>query len=228
MKARILTIVFVSLCVAAGTPSHAQALGHNLKFFVGYSNLQAEGLGNKNNDLPDILDTSFFRDRTTLHGGNAELTVAFKGIGLTADTSFNRRHEGTDAVGAHDFNNNDLWYFMAGPSFAYAGKARVEPFARVMAGVGHTRFEIGHTNTSNSVTTTIANSNSNFALGVGGGLDVRMGEGPYRLRLIQVDYLPVFLGEKVVSFRDEFGALQQTSLRKQHLNNVRFSFGFVF
>ena len=29
-------------------------------------------------------------------------------------------------------------------------------------------------------------------------------------------------------FRDEFGALQQTSLRKQHLNNVRFSFGFVF
>src|SRR5262249_17693777 len=111
---------------------------------------------------------------------------------------------------------------------AYAGHSKVEPFARAMAGVGHARFEIGHTNTSSATTLSIADATTNFALGVGGGLDMRMGEGPYRLRLIQVDYLSVFLGEKVVSFRDAFGALQQTNLQKQRLNNVRFSFGFVF
>src|SRR5215471_15484298 len=228
MKSRILAILIVSLTMAAGAPSFAQVLGENLKLFVGYSNLQAEGLGTKNNNLPDILDTSFFRDRSTLHGGNAELTFALKGIGVTGDASFDRRHKGTDFTGGHDFNNTDLAYFMAGPSLAYAGHSKVEPFARVMAGVAHTRFEVGHTDTSTATTLSLADATTNFAMGVGGGLDVRFGEGPYRLRVIQVDYLPVFMGDKVVSFSDAFGSIQQASLHKQHLNNVRFSFGFVF
>jgi len=228
MKLRLIAILSVILGMAAGTPSFAQVLGNNLKFFVGYSNLQAEGLANKNTDLPDVLNTSFFQDRTTLHGGNAELTIALKGIGITGDASFDRKHKGTDATGAHDFNNTDVSYFMAGPSFAYTGHSSVEPFARVMAGVAHSRFEIGHTDTSTATTLSITDASTNFALGIGGGLDVRLGEGPYRLRLIQVDYVPVFLSDKVVSFSDAFGAIQQTSLHKQHLNNVRLSFGFVF
>src|SRR5215470_16949933 len=119
MKSRILASLFVSICVATGTPLFAQVLGENLKLFVGYSNLQAEGLGSKNTNLPDVINTSFFRNRTTLHKGNAELTVAFKGIGVTGDASFNRKHKGNDATEGHDFNNTDLSYFMAGPSFAY-------------------------------------------------------------------------------------------------------------
>jgi hypothetical protein len=97
-----------------------------------------------------------------------------------------------------------------------------------MVGVAHNRFEVGHTDTSIATTTSITDATTNFAMGVGGGLDVRLGEGPYRIRAFQIDYLPVFLGEKVVSFRDAFGALQQTSLQKQRLNNFRISAGFVF
>src|SRR5215467_8078862 len=134
MKLRLLVVLGVTFVIAVGTPSFAQALGNNIKFFVGYSNLQAEGLANKNTDLPDVLNTSFFQDRTTLHGGNAELTVAFKGIGVTGDASFDRKHKGTDTTGAHNFNNTDVSYFMIGPSFAYTGHSSVEPFARIMAG----------------------------------------------------------------------------------------------
>src|SRR5215475_5416482 len=119
-------ILFVVFCALTALPANAQVFGENLKVFVGYSNIQAEGLANRNTNLPDVLNTSFFQDRSTLHGGNVEVTGAVKGIGLTADASFNRNHQGTDVTGGHNIFSQDLAYFMAGPSFSYAGHGKVE------------------------------------------------------------------------------------------------------
>jgi len=59
------------------------------KFFLGYSNLQAEGLPNKNNPN-NVLSPEFIDRRSTLHGFNAEATFPIRNFGITGDFSFER------------------------------------------------------------------------------------------------------------------------------------------
>jgi hypothetical protein len=57
---------------------------------------------------------------------------------------------------------------------------------------------------------------------------LRIGQGPYRIRLIQIDYTPVFLRDKSVQVLGTAGAIQPVNLSGQRQDNVRFSFGVVF
>ena len=48
------------------------------EWFIGYSNLQAQGLPDRN--TPGwIFDTAFFQDRSTLHGANVEFSFVQSG-----------------------------------------------------------------------------------------------------------------------------------------------------
>lgn len=232
MKSRYFVVLTVALCVLAfASPSQAQIFGQNLKVFVGYSNLQGEGFRNQNTDLPSGINTDFFRDRTTLHGGNVSVTGAFKGIGLTGDVSFNRNRQNSDGATGRNSIDTDVVYFMAGPSFHYNGTNHIEPFGRILAGGAHTRFDISNTTTLSSgleATNSFVAKSTSFAMGAGGGLDLRIGDGPYRVRLIQIDYTPVFLRDKSVDVLGASGAIQPVNLDGQRQDNIRFSFGFVF
>jgi len=235
MKSRyiIISLLAVSTLLAA-VPCNAQvAADKKVKVFLGYSNLQAEGLQNTNTP-PGIFDTEFFRDRTTLHGGNFELTGTYKGVGLTGDVSFNRDGRTTEFTGGHSTINTDITYYMGGPQFSYAGMRRVEPFFRVLAGGAYTKHEVSATvnlppgGPAATATTSFESSSNSFAMGVGGGLDVRLGDGPVRLRIIQVDYTPIFFSDKAISVLGPSGAVQPFNLEGQRADNVRFAFGFVF
>jgi hypothetical protein len=123
---------------------------------------------------------------------------------------------------------------MGGPSFSYAGMRRVEPFARILAGGAYTKHEVSATvnlppgSPAATATTSFETSSTSFAMGIGGGLDVRLGDGPVRLRIIQVDYTPIFFSDKSISVLGPSGAIQPFNLEGQRADNVRFSFGFVF
>ena len=125
--------------------------------------------------------------------------------------------------------NTDIYYFMAGPSFHYNGTARIEPFGRILAGGAHTRFDVSQRTdlAAGTATSSFESGSTNFAMGVGGGLDLRISDGPYRVRLIQVDYTPVFFRDKSIQVLQQAGALSST-LDGQRQDNLRFSFGFVF
>jgi hypothetical protein len=230
MKARCLIVLLVVSSVLAAVPCNAQVAGKNLKIFVGYANLQAEGLQN-NNTPPGIFDTDFFRDRTTLHGVDASITGAYKGVGITGDVSFSRHRLESDFTGGHADDDLDMVYFMAGPAFHYAGNRRVEPFVRILAGGAYTRRQVSSTVTvppASTATSSFETNSTSFAMGAGGGLDVRLGDGPVRLRIIQIDYTPIFFRDRSISVLGAAGAIQPFNLEGQRADNVRFAVGVVF
>ena len=220
LKSLLATVV----CILVTAP-FASAQGP--EFFIGYSNLQAEGLPERN-DPNWVFNTDFFRARTTLHGVNAELSGYVKGVGFTGDFSFNRKGRTDSFTGGQDERHLDTYYFLAGPSFKFSS-SKVQPFARVMAGGAHTRFEakrefdglLGTSSSSFDVGAT------DFAAAAGGGLDIQVGER-MKLRLVQFDWTPVFLRDRTVQVLGTNGVIQPSTLNGQRQDNFRFSFGVAF
>src|SRR5262245_37303900 len=71
------------------------------EIFVGYSNLQSEGLPDRN-DPNWPFNTDFFSSRSTLHGVNASVSGYWSGVGLTGDFSFGRRGHSNDFTGGRN------------------------------------------------------------------------------------------------------------------------------
>jgi opacity protein-like surface antigen len=199
------------------------------EWFIGYSNLQSEGLPNRN--TPGwIFDTEFFQDRATLHGANVEFSgFDISGLGMTADASYHRQRESfEEASGASSSNHTDVWYLLAGPSIKWnrtPGQSRLEPFIRVMAGAAHTRFR-GATTTAGGVQTTLRAGTWDFAMAGGGGLDIRF--GGVKVRVVQVDYAPIFLSSSSFETLSGAGVIEPTMVNSQRQDNIRFSFGIAF
>jgi opacity protein-like surface antigen len=224
---RILAVALAAFGLLGLAPNvFAQRSGVDI--FLGYSNLQAEGLPDRNVSVP--FDTQFFRDRTTLHGGNVAIT-GFPGdvFGITGDFSFNRKERREDIAGGEDVLRTDVYYFVAGPSLSFRNDSRVEPFVRVLAGGAHTRFEALSRRPFGTGTseTSFETGSTSFAMMVGGGLDLRVAEN-FKIRVFQVDYSPVFLRDRTVDVLSGIGVLQPQTLDGQRQDNVRFSFGVVF
>jgi hypothetical protein len=62
---------------------------------------------------------------------------------------------------------------------------------------------------------------------VGGGLDWRVNDR-LKVRLFQVDYVPVFLSDQSLNALSSVGALSPFSLNGHRMDNVRFAVGIVF
>src|ERR1051325_8058653 len=102
-------------------------------FFIGYSNLQAEGVPNRDNPA-SIFDENFFDRRTGLHGFDVSATGYFAGpLGITGDFSFHR-DKNTEDFGAsgQDTLDTQVYYFMAGPKLKFRNASRIEPFVHAM------------------------------------------------------------------------------------------------
>jgi opacity protein-like surface antigen len=198
------------------------------EFTFAYSNLQALGLPDKN-DLTGIFGSDFFNNRTTLHGFNTEATKFLAGtFGLTGDFSLNTNKRSNMVINGSDSVETDILYFMGGPTLTL-GSGRFEPFTHFLAGGARTRFNATSKRSfpSGDLTSTFKTGATDFALGMGGGLDLRMGDA-FKVRLIQIDYVPVFLSDQSINTLQRVGAIDAFTLNGQRMDNVRFTFGIVF
>jgi len=200
-----------------------------MEVFVGYSNMQAEGFRSTNNPN-NILSNDFFRDRTTLHGINAEATgFFFQPFSVTGDLSFNRKGRSAEFTNGQDSEHLDVWYFMIGPSYVADTPGIVVPFVRMLFGGAHTGYEAKSERTVNNGT--VRNSfelgTTDWALAIGGGLDFKVTDR-IRIRAIQFDYAPIFLGDRSLLVLGQAGVLRQVELSGQRQDNLRFSFGVTF
>jgi opacity protein-like surface antigen len=219
------TLVAAVACIlATATISSAQTP----EIFVGYTNLQGEGLNNRNN--PDwIFDTEFFRTRTTLHGVNASITGYNEvGIGLTGDFSWARRADSEAFSGGTDTANTDTFYFLGGPAVKFARSSKVQPFARVLAGFAYNRFKASREFDSSIGTpsNSFVVGATDFAASVGGGIDVAVGERT-KIRVFQLDYAPIFLRDRTIEVLGGT-VIEPTTLNGQRQDNFRFSIGVTF
>jgi opacity protein-like surface antigen len=207
----------------------AQGSDRRVEFFVGYSNLQAEGVPDPN-DPNNVFDEDFFDRRRGQHGVNAALAGYFNSVlGLKADFSFHRSKDSTDLVNGRDSVENQTYYFMGGPVLKARNSSRIEPFAHALFGGARTRFELDSRRdlTSGTVRNTFDVGTTDFALAVGGGLDIRLGDR-FSIRAIQVDYAPIFLGDRAINVLSSAGALVPFTLEGQRQDNLRISVGIVF
>jgi opacity protein-like surface antigen len=225
---RVSSALVLILLLASAPALFAQS-DRKTEISVTYSNLQAQGLPDKNNSN-GIFGTDFFNNRTTLHGFDAEVTTFPTGtFGLTGDFSFNENRRSDDFFLRRNSLRTDIFYFTGGPTVSFARSGRLQPFARFLAGAAHTRFDV----TSElsllvgNVTNSFKTGTTDFALTAGGGLDWRLSDH-LKLRVIQVDYAPVFLRDQSINTLTAAGALQPFTLNGQRMDNVRFGFGIVF
>lgn len=155
-----------------------------------------------------------FNPKQTLQGFEASASVNLTGgFGVTGDFSdhFKSRRV-ADVLGGFILNDVRVYNVLGGPQYRFRGNSRVSPFVRGLAGVAITRssVEVPSINAKDHF------SSTDFALALGGGVDVRV-NNRVAARVFQVDYNPIFLSK--------FNTLGFPKLRA---DNVRFSFGVVF
>src|SRR5262249_7864441 len=177
---RLRLILLLLLFTFSGISLFAQS-ERKPEIFFGYSNLQAQGLPDRNN-LTGIFGSDFFNNRTTLHGFDTEVSAFPSSIfGLTGNFSFNENSRSNNRfIGLRDSVKTDIFYFMGGPTLTVGRSSRLQPFVRFLAGGAYTRF-----NTSSQlnfgfgdlVNNSFTTGTTNFALAAGGGLDWRISDG---------------------------------------------------
>ena len=183
------------------------------EFFGGYSVMRIDY-------EPEPIDPRFqtpiivaFDPKQTLHGFNASATINLTGgFGLTGDFSGHFKTRSVpDPLGGNITNRVRIYNLLGGPQYRFGGARRVTPFVRALAGVASTRSKLE----APSLNATDDLSSTDFALALGGGVDVRVSDRVV-LRVFQVDYNPIFLS-----------SINELGFGKVRADNVRFSFGVV-
>jgi hypothetical protein len=224
MHFRNAAVLFIPLLLSA-TSLFAQS-DRKSEFAFAYSNLQAEGLPDSNTST-NLSNSGFFNSRSTMHGFDTAVTLfPAENFGLTGDFSFNANSRSANVSFASAGLETNVFYFMGGPTFTLSSSSSVAPFARGLAGGAYTRLAVSAQTpiVSGSVFKT---GTTDFAMGIGGGLDVRFSDG-MKLRVFQVDYAPVFLRDQSFVTLALAGAIQPFTLSGRRMDNVKFGFGIVF
>lgn len=221
----------VAMAQTGGGTSGVTTAGTGPEVFIGYSNLQAEGLPNA--DQASTFSDRLFGQRTGLHGLTTELTGYFTPrFGLTGDFSYNQRNRnfenintGTTTTGTGSLKTRVI-QFLGGPTVRFPTDSRATPFLHALVGVANTRFEAETQTvlTSGTVTRSFETSSTDFAMALGGGLDVQVNER-VGIRAFQFDYNPIFLRSRSVNILASAGAIQAGRLESRRQDNLRLSFG---
>jgi opacity protein-like surface antigen len=185
--------------------------GSHAEFFAGYSVLRTNYEAEQTNPPMPVIVA--FSGKQTLNGFNASATVYLTGgFGLTGDFSGHfKTNKLADPLGGNIETHIRVFNLLGGPQYRFRSDSRVTPFVRALAGIANTRarLEVPSLNSTGTA------SSTDFALAIGGGLDVRVSKS-VDLRVFQADYNPIFL-----SSRNELG------FGNTRADNVRFSFGVV-
>ena len=181
------------------------------EFFAGYSVLRTRYKFENPNPTQPVV--TFFSGKQTMNGFNVSATgYLTKGFGLTGDFSAHfKTHSIPDFPAGTIDTHIRVLNVLGGPQYKFRNDSRVTPFVRALAGVANThgKIEVGSLNITETA------SSTDFAMALGGGVDVRVSDR-VDVRVFQIDYNPVFL-----SSGNELGF-------NTRADNVRFSFGVVF
>ena len=213
---------FLCLALLLASTAVTLAQGKRAEVFIGYSNLQAD------RSFDDLGNLSTFRDsfkRNGMHGVEGSITgFPVSWLGVTGDFSYHRKESSTSITGGSSQYDREMFYFMGGPTLKIRNATRIEPFARALIGGAHLRenYTLTTTTATGSSQLTISPNTTKWAMGLGGGLDVRLGD-KFSLRLIQVDYTPIFTGDRIFNVNNN-----TIRLSKNRIDNVRVSVGIVF
>ena len=215
-KMKKLTL-FSILLLACGAMSFAQN-DNRVELFGGYS-YESINSGITGPDVPDFTGTSLDK-RFNTNGFNVAGTRYFtKRLGITADFSANYQSRNDVFDSEETRSKLSLYNITAGPQFRFSNASRFTPFVHGLAGVAHRNQRETFTDTteSNFGTTFVKDKGTSFALNLGGGVDYRLNDR-FALRILQVDYNPIFLGSRTID---------TVALPSQTLNGFRFSTGIV-
>jgi opacity protein-like surface antigen len=177
----------LAMLLALPVLAQAQELPRT-EIFGGYSYMRLDQDGQTDQDL-NGFNTSFTYNFNSFLGATAEFS-AFFGTTQMATTT------GMTTV------DQDNYFYLFGPKFTFRGNERFTPFAHVL--LGAVTQDVGSVTGS---TTSTAN-NTQFAMAIGGGLDISVTER-ISLRAIQADYVLTRL------------------MANTNQNNIRASAGFV-
>jgi hypothetical protein len=180
------------------------------EFYAGYSNQQIDG---GNYRTANGFEGAYVRNIHRYFGIKADVSGAYtnrQDFSITFNDPTNGTYTYRGSV------RNQIYNFLGGVQVKNnASNARFKPFAHALAGVAVTRAKNSAlTCTAGTCPSFITNSTpitfkaKNFAVAVGGGLDIKIND-KIDFRAIQVDYNPIF--------RDGF-----------RQDNIRFGIGFVF
>jgi len=195
----------------------AQDTNSKAEFFVGYSLLR-EDIDSED----EIGDTS-----ENLNGVNVAATgYLTERFGITGDFSAHFRNDDfSSSVGGTPNSvqaKSRAFNFLAGPQYRFTNSTRVTPFVRALAGVQNRRVEVDVSGTPTPGLSDFEESATEFALAIGGGLDVRVSDR-VAIRAFQIDYNPRFDRDRTITF----GGVTDT-IEGQRVDNARFSVGVVF
>jgi len=232
MRKTFLGAFLFSIMALTATSALAQDERYKFEFYGGYSYMNL----NRGFD-PDEFDDDFedfAANRVNAHG--IELGVNYNWSRyLGAKFVYTRHAHSQDIVesGPGQFKlEQKVGQFMGGIQIKDNRKdgAKLKPFAHILAGAAQQSFQgEGHflvVNPLRQAGTTGAEgeeviafdiNSTDFTMSFGGGLDLRVHRN-VDIRLIQVDWNPIFRGDRDTQFGTFPGAMQ---------NNIRVGFGVV-
>ena len=162
------------------------------------------------------------RKRTDSLGWNSSATFFFTPrFGLTGDVSGVWRRENQTYFNEPYRAQMEIYNFLAGPQVRFVNATRWTPYARAMAGVAYSKNRFG-ARSATAPFQSFSDSSTDFALGLGGGLDYRISDR-VSYRILQGDYNPIFRRDRTITASD--GTTIQISGKTE--NNLRFSTGIV-
>jgi hypothetical protein len=191
-------ILPLAVLFLAAIPAKAQDEYPTVEIFGGYSYLSVDVGADFDDDDFDINNREGFHGVGVSVAGNVS-----KSFGIVGDFSYNRKSI-ADIVGFSA--NANVTLFLFGPRFTARGD-KVDGFVHALIGGARQRISVDLPGENINV------SDTNLALGFGGGVDVKAGD-MFAVRLFQIDYIPIrsedpFTGDKQWShnFRFQIGAV---------------------
>ena len=222
MKAATIAAILIAILASVG---FAQTTDEPARFetFAGYSFQRSD----QGETLTTTNGTDLTQVSRNLNGFNFSGTgYLTKRFGIVGDFSAHFRKNSflqSDSTDSSSSNvSRQSYNLLVGPQFRFSSQSRLTPFVRAMAGAQINRSEFENLLGSDGATrVSFSNTASDFALGFGGGLDVKVNHR-ISVRAFQFDYIPVFE-------RDSNNYLGTGLFREGEVNNTaRFSFGVVF
>lgn len=182
-------MMIVAALFFAAIPARAQDTYPRAEIFGGYSYFSADI---SIDDPFDDDDAGLFNQREGIHGvGFSVAGNLSRSVGIVGDFSYHKRE--IEIPGGDDIDFS-TFLFLVGPRLTERGN-RVEGFVHALVGGVRRKVED-------------FDSDTNLALGFGGGLDVKVTDN-VAIRVFQVDYLPFrernpFTGDKEWSHNARF------------------------
>jgi len=202
-------LLLASLILACAPLSFAQGTDeyNKVEFYGGYTHNRVDtGINDDDPDFDDIID-----EREGFNGFEASVTGnVHKYVGLKFDVSGAYRSDNFTIGTTTGDVDSSIYNFLGGVQLKDNRKegGMVRPFAHFLAGAAHQKINVNSPGLNALIgVNNFETSDTSFALGVGGGVDIRV-HPRVDIRAIQFDYNPVFSGDQTIQGQTFTGQTQ--------------------